>query len=123
MSSIHILGRMGRAAVNSLLLSGLALLIQLPAFAIQSVTLAWNPSTDPTVVGYNIYYGGASGNYTNTLSVGNVTNVTVSGLVEGDTYYFAATTYNSSGIQSPFSSEVSYSVPTTNAVAVNQPPT
>ena len=110
---------MERAVVNSLLLCGMALLIRLPAFAIQNVTLAWNPSTDPTVVGYNIYYGGKSGNYTNTLSAGNATNMTVSGLVEGNTYYFAATTYNSSGVQSPFSNEVSYSVPTT----ANQPPT
>src|SRR5208282_1964379 len=121
MSSIYILGRAERAALNSLLLSGMALIIQLPAFA-QNVTLAWNPSTDPTVVGYNIYYGGASGNYTNTLSAGNATNITVSGLVAGDTYYFAATTYNSSGVQSSFSSEVSYFVPT-NTVTVNQPPT
>ena len=96
--------------------------MQWPALATQSVTLAWNPSTDPTVVGYNIYYGGASGNYTNTLSAGNATNLTVSGLVAGDTYYFAATTYNSSDVQSPFSNEVSYSVPT-NSVPGNQPPT
>ena len=73
-------------------------------------------------MGYNIYYGGASGNYTNMLSAGNATNITVSGLVEGAIYNFAATTYNKSGIQSPFSNEVSYSVPT-SAAAVNQPPT
>ena len=77
----------------------------------QNVTLAWNPSSDPTVVGYNIYYGGASGNYTNTLSAGNATNMTISGLVEGATYYFAATTYNSSGVQSQFSNEAVYTVP------------
>ena len=63
-------------------------------------------------MGYNVYYGGASGNYTNTLSAGNATNATISGLVKGTTYYFAATTYSSSGVQSPFSNEVSYSVPT-----------
>ncbi len=79
--------------------------------ATQNVTLAWNPSTDSTVAGYKIYYGSASGNYTNVVDVGNVTNATISGLVEGVTYYFAATCYNSSGIQSPFSNEVSYTVP------------
>ena len=122
MSSNNILGRLERAAVDLLLLSGVVVLLQLPALATQNVTLAWNASTDPTVVGYNIYYGGGSGNYTNVTSAGNATNLTVSGLVGGATYYFAATTYNSSGVQSPFSSEVSYSVPT-NTVAGNQPPT
>ncbi len=78
----------------------------------QSVTLAWNGSSDTSVAGYNIYYGGASGTYTNMINAGNVTNATVSGLTVGTTYYFAATTSNSAGLQSPFSSEVSYTVPT-----------
>ena len=73
--------------------------------------LAWNASTDPNVAGYNIYYGGASGVYTNEISAGNATNVTISGLVPGTTYYFAATTYDAVGMESPFSSEVSYLVP------------
>jgi len=63
------------------------------------------------VVGYNIYYGGASGAYTNMINAGGVTNATIPSLIPGTTYYFAATTYNSSGIQSPYSSEVSYTVP------------
>ena len=80
-------------------------LMQLSAFAAGRVTLAWNPSTDPLVVGYNVYYGGASGAYTNEISAGNATNVIISGLVEGATYYFAATAYSSSGLESLFSSD------------------
>ena len=89
--------------------------MQFSAFATGSVTLAWNASTDPSVAGYNVYYGGASGVYTNEMCAGNATNVTISGLAEGTTYYFAATTYASSGTNSPFSSEVSYWVPINNA--------
>ena len=77
----------------------------------QSVTLAWNPVTDATVAGYKVYYGSASGNYTNVTSVGNVTNATISGLTEGATYYFASTTLDTSGLESVYSSELSYTVP------------
>ena len=74
--------------------------------------MAWNASTDPTVTGYNVYYGIASGTYnTNPVNAGNATNATISGLVQGATYYFAATTYSCLGVESPFSSEVSYTVP------------
>jgi len=85
--------------------------MQLSAFATGSVTLAWNASTYPNVAGYNVYYGRASGAYTNKICSGNATKATISGLVQGTTYYFAATTYASSGTESPFSSEVSYLVP------------
>ncbi|MGO9587030.1 MAG: Ig-like domain-containing protein, partial [Limisphaerales bacterium] len=73
-------------------------------------------------MGYNVYYGGASGAYTNEICAGNATNVTVSGLVQGTTYYFAATTFSASGLESPFSSEASYLVPP-KVPATNQPPT
>jgi hypothetical protein len=87
-----------------------------------SVTLAWNSSTDSTIAGYNVYYGGASYTYTNQISVGKATSVTISGLVEGKTYYFAATTYSASGMESEFSSELAYLVPVSVPIA-NQPPT
>jgi hypothetical protein len=73
-------------------------------------------------VGYNVYYGGASGAYTNEILAGNATNTTISSLIPGTTYYFAATTYSSAGMESSFSSEVSYLVPL-NAPIGNQPPT
>ena len=85
--------------------------MQLSALATGSVTLAWNASTNPIVAGYNVYYGGASRAYTNKICAGNATNVTISGLVQGITYYFAATAYSASGIESQSSSEVSYLVP------------
>ncbi|MBI3853350.1 MAG: tandem-95 repeat protein [Verrucomicrobia bacterium] len=84
------------------------------------MTLAWDPSTDPDVAGYKIYYGVVSRTYTNMVDVGNATNVTISGLIEGTTYYFAATAYNALGMESDFSNETSYSVPTS---AVNNSPT
>lgn len=78
----------------------------------QNVTLAWNPSANPVVAGFNIYFGGTSGVYTNKTSVGTATSLTISNLVAGDTYYFAATTYSAAGAESALSSEVSYTVPT-----------
>jgi hypothetical protein len=85
-----------------------------------SVTLAWDPSPDPTAVGYYVYHGVTSRNYPNKVNVGNVTTCTISNLVEGTTYYFAATTYDLAGLESDFSPEVSYYVP---IPATNQPPT
>jgi fibronectin type 3 domain-containing protein len=70
-----------------------------------NVTLAWDASPDPSVTGYRVYYGGASGTYTNSLQVGNVTTTTVSNLLLGATYYFAATAYDSAGTESDFSNE------------------
>lgn len=80
-------------------------------FAQQSVELLWNPSPDTNVVGYNIYYGISSGHYTSEISAGNNTTVEVTGLVQGVTYYFAATSYDSSGDESDFSNEASYYIP------------
>lgn len=96
-----------------LFLSGcLACLMQLPSFATQSLTLAWNPSSGPNVLGYKIYYGTASHDYDTAVSVGNVTNATVGGLVEGGTYFFAVTAYDISNQESFFSDEAAVVIPT-----------
>ena len=88
-----------------------------------SVMLAWNPSISTNVVGYNIYYGPASGVYTNSISVAGATatNATITGLVQGAMYYFAATASDALGNQSPYSNETTYSVPLTSSS--NTPPT
>src|SRR6266850_6175762 len=83
-----------RTTLVLFLLSGLAILLPTSASADQSVTFGWEPSTDPSVVGYSIYYGTVSQVYANKVSVGNMTVATISELVEGTTYYFAATTYD-----------------------------
>jgi hypothetical protein len=122
MYKVEVFIRSRRAILGFFLFNVLFAVMQLSAFATGSVTLAWNASTNSSTAGYNIYYGRASGAYTNPVNAGNATNVTISVLVEGTTYYFAATTYAASGMESPFSSEVSYTVPLAVS-ASNQPPT
>jgi hypothetical protein len=108
-----------RGALILLIFGGVAVGAQLPARAAGRATLAWDASVDPNVAGYVINYGVASRSYTNTVSVGNLTSGTISNLVEGTTYFFAAKAYNNASVQSDFSNEASYLVP----ASVNQPPT
>jgi List-Bact-rpt repeat protein/Big-like domain-containing protein len=109
-----------RRTVLTLLLFVSAAIVQNSTFAVQNVTLSWTRSADPTATGYKVYYGVNSRIYTNLVSVGNVTNATVPRLVEGATYYFAATAYNTLGFESVYSGEITYTVP---VAAGNQPPT
>jgi hypothetical protein len=70
------------------------------------VTLAWDASDEAT--GYKIYYGLASNQYTSVVDVGNDLTYTFTDLHDGDTYYFAATAYDASHLESDYSTEVSY---------------
>src|SRR5882762_4373692 len=97
-------------AVRIALWSFLLALSPLTSLASPSITLAWDPSPDPSVVGYKVYWGIASRNYTNSLSAGSATTLTVSNLVIGTPYFFAATAYDTNGIESDYSAEVSGSV-------------
>jgi len=99
----------------------------LPAFAItvaaaptSSVTVSWVPpttNTDGTPVtalsGYKVYYGTASGQYSQSLAVASptVTSVVVEGLSTGTTWYFALKAVSSSGVESAFSQEASKTIP------------
>jgi hypothetical protein len=92
-----------------LLLVGLVvLLVGVPAKAAQ-VSLAWDRNTETDIAGYRVYYGTASRVYNWFIDVGNTTAFTVTGLTDGATYYFAATAYDTSHLESTYSVEASKS--------------
>lgn len=90
-----------------LLTLGLFLSLVIAAVAV-SVTLAWDPSTGPSVNRYDVYYGVASGAYTNHVEVTNQLTATVSNLALNTVYFFAATAKDTNDLESDFSSEVFY---------------
>jgi hypothetical protein len=98
----------------------------LPAFSIvvtdsnsqNNVTLSWQAPTDNAdgtalvdLKGYKVHYGASSKSYSSTIQVSNpgLTTYVVENLVAGK-YYFAVTAYNSAGVESSLSPEVSTQV-------------
>jgi hypothetical protein len=73
----------------------------------QSVTVSWDASSEPDVVGYRLFYGIESRVYTNQIDVPGPMAI-ASGLSEGQTYYFAAVAYNIYGLESELSNEISF---------------
>ena len=70
------------------------------------ITLEWDPVTHPDLAGYMVYYGTYSGDYDDSVDVGNWTSVTFAELEEDETYYFAVTAYSVYGEESEYSNEV-----------------
>jgi len=65
--------------------------------AAATVTLAWDASPDP-VAGYIVYWGTQSGQYTQSINVGNTANATITTSTPNRVYYFVVKAYNSSGL-------------------------
>jgi hypothetical protein len=82
--------------------------VSLPPLNTYSLTLEWDASPSPEVVGYHLYYGVASGSYTSNIAISNVTTVEVPELLSGVTYYFAITAVAANGQESGFSNEFGY---------------
>ena len=87
-----------------------------PTNATGSVSLAWDvPTTyvDGTpasgLIGFKVYYGTASRTYTHIIDVGTLPSCTVN-FLSHTTYYFAITAYDSSGIESDYSAELSKTI-------------
>jgi hypothetical protein len=100
----------------------------LPAFSIQviqvttavtgSLTLNWtapsarsdgSPLSLADIGGYRIYYGTTHASYSGKLDVANGTaqSATLPNLIAGTTYYLVMTTYDTSGVESGYSPEIS----------------
>src|SRR5438034_287149 len=68
------------------------------------ITITWDATTDPAVVGYIVYYGTQSGAYTDSVDAGNL--ITWAFDLPYSQYYFAVRAYDASGNLSPYSLEV-----------------
>ncbi len=55
------------------------------------VTISWNKNMAYNISGYNVYYGTSSGNYTSSVSAGDVSNLDFTSLTPNQRYYFAVT--------------------------------
>src|SRR5262245_26295130 len=72
-----------------------------------TLTLAWNPNTEPDIAGYVISYGTQPNSYTTSIDVAKTTSKQLTNLVDGTRYYFAVKAYNTSGQFSGLSTEIS----------------
>jgi hypothetical protein len=81
-----------------------------PPASLSTATLQWSAPSDSRVQGYRVYYGTSSRAYQQTrgagLDSGSTTQLVVSNLQSGRTYYFAVTSYDAAGNESDYSNEV-----------------
>ena len=84
------------------------------------ITIAWDANNESNLAGYILFYGTSSRSYSNSIDVGNNTQYTLTGLIDGTTYYFAAKAYNTFDIKSDHSKELVYTLPVANS-APNTP--
>ena len=83
-----------------------AILVLSPSFA-DAVSLQWDRNPETNIVGYRVYVGRVSRVYDSVLDIGNSTSANVP--TSPGITYFAVTAYDSAGLESGFSSEVTYS--------------
>lgn len=96
------MGRLRVLILLPLLVAGVALAA--------NVKLGWDANSEPDIAGYRLYYGVVSAAYNQTVDVGTNITATASNLQSGLTYFFAVTAYNTSGLESEFSNELSLTI-------------
>ncbi|QWV91833.1 fibronectin type III domain-containing protein [Geomonas oryzisoli] len=105
-------------------------LVPVAAFP-STVNLQWDPSTDPALAGYRVYYqannstlpfagtGAAEG--AAPVDVSTSTTASISGLDPGSSYYFAVTAYDTKGAESVYSNVVQVKEMVPPVVAITSP--
>ncbi len=107
----------GYAQLPGFFLVLLGLIVFAPAAQAADATFSWLPNGEANLAGYKIHYGTTSRSYGFTIDVGNPALVggriqaQLSGMTEGTTYYVAATAYDTSGLESDYSTEVVWTAP------------
>lgn len=85
----------------------IALLLQLVPDT-GEVLLEWHPNPEPDIGGYRVYWGTQTNVYDHVLDAGNRTDIVLSDLPIGPTYYCVLTAYNTLGLESGFSRELAW---------------
>ena len=85
----------------------MVLLVSAAATGAERLTLAWDPSRSAEVAGYRVYWGTNSRAYSWVTNAGLVLTQSVV-LAHRGRWFFAATAYDTNGLESDFSSEVSW---------------
>jgi hypothetical protein len=94
-----------------LLLSCLPAPAVLPSPGTNAVTLAWDYSPSPEVIGYNVYYGDGPRSYQHCVVVANTNYVSITTLPNDQQFFFTCTAFDVTGLESEFSNEVGYHTP------------
>ncbi|MCK4502714.1 MAG: fibronectin type III domain-containing protein, partial [Desulfuromonadales bacterium] len=102
-----------------LIISFLILVNSISIAFCQDITLSWDPSPTPEVIGYKVYYkqgnmdfpfdGTGAYEGASPVDVGDVLSTTLTGLTDGVTYFFSVTAYDNDDSESSYSNIVSNS--------------
>jgi hypothetical protein len=96
-----------RFALRIGLFAGLFFSVAPGAALAASIKLAWDANTEPDISGYGVSYRSQDGQHRGVVMVGKTTQATLSRLHGGQTYTFYVVAYNSVGLSSGPSTEVS----------------
>ena len=105
---------MHKTTLSFLFLLCLSIILPAAAFSAE-LTIGWTKPDSSLVDGYNIYYGQSMTDFKSipgqSIENPNTTQLTISGLYDGETYAFAVTSVDAFGNESAFSDIIAVQVP------------